>query len=64
MLAIIPIRIRTTTNRLKPKIIGDRTQNHDQVMKPVSFRAINRIVSQPRKPIPLLPDGAEPVARM
>lgn len=34
--------------------IGDSTQNHDQSMYPVSFKAMNRIVSKPTKPIPPL----------
>ena len=28
------------------------TQSHDQPMKPVSFKAMNRTVSRPQKPMP------------
>jgi len=33
---------------------GDRTHHHDQVITPVSFNAMKRIVSNPEKPIPPL----------
>ena len=32
---------------------GDKTQNQDQPINPVSFSAMNRIVNNPMKPIPL-----------
>lgn len=32
---------------------GDKTQNQDQSIKPVSFKPINRIVKSPKKLMPL-----------
>jgi len=49
---------RKTMTMIKaiPKEIhsGDNTHHHDQVMYPVSFNPIKRIVSNPAKPIPPL----------
>jgi hypothetical protein len=47
---------RPTAKRKMPKakIIGDRTQNHDHAMNPVSFRAMNNSVKPPKNPIPPL----------
>jgi len=39
--------------KVNPKINGDNTQNHDQVMKPVSFKTMNTMVNKPVNPIPL-----------
>jgi hypothetical protein len=48
--------IRTTSNNtmIIPNIIhiGLNTHHHDQLMKFVSFKPINRIVNNPTNPIP------------
>lgn len=46
MIAIRTKRIRTLIQ------IGERTHHHDQVMWPVSFRPIKRMVRRPVNPIP------------
>lgn len=39
------------TTNARPIHRGDRTHSHDHVMWPVSFRAINRMVSRPENPM-------------
>lgn len=39
--------------RINPKINGDNTQNHDQLINPVSFSTMNTMVNKPVNPIPL-----------
>ena len=46
----IPNKIRAAV----VKIIGDKTQNQLQLIKPVSLSPMNRIVSKPTNPIPPL----------
>lgn len=48
------MRQNTTTTAITNKEIqiGDSTHNHDQLMKPVSFKPMNSTVSNPLKPKP------------
>lgn len=45
-----------TVNSTMAKLIhnGDKTHHHDQVIIPVSFRPMKRMVSRPAKPMPPL----------
>ncbi len=48
-----------TKNKITSIILiqaGDNTHNHDQLITPVNFNAINRMVNNPVKPIPLEED--------
>ena len=48
--------MRRISQNARESQMGDTTQSHDQLIKPVSLRAINRMVSRPQKPMPLEPE--------
>ena len=45
--------MRRISQNARESQMGDKTQIHGQLIKPVSLRAINRMVSRPQKPMPL-----------
>ena len=48
--------MRRISQNARESQMGDKTQIHDQLIKPVSLRAINRMVSRPQKPMPPEPE--------
>jgi len=50
------IRTKIKNPSAKPPQRGERTQSHDQVIKPVSFKVMNTMVSKPRNKMPPLDD--------
>lgn len=48
--------MRRISQNARESQMGDKTQIHGQLIKSVSLRAINRMVSRPQKPMPPEPE--------